>query len=102
MLRFPVSPLDERLEPKTPVLGLATDDEALALPLDSLRDGEQVIPFAGGEVIISRDTADGGVTIGELPHGVRATHTFWFAWAAFHPGTALIDSAQGSGMRQGM
>ncbi len=89
-LMFPVQPRDERMPPKTRVVGLATDRETLAVPMEAI--GHTATGVTIGEHTVTLRTGDAGaVEIGELPDAVRAVHTFWFAWAAFHPRTAIYS-----------
>ena len=40
-----------------------------------------------------------GVRVIHLPRGARAVHTFWFAWAAFHPETEIFGESQEPGAK---
>ena len=44
--------------------------------------------------IVLEASGDGSIRIVEKPEGVHTVHTFWFAWASFHPDTDLFDSEQ--------
>ncbi|MHC4218543.1 MAG: DUF3179 domain-containing protein [Planctomycetota bacterium] len=91
-LIFPVSHKDMRLRAKTPVVGIKLGDYARAYPADAIRDA------ADG---IVRDTMDGetivleagpeSVRVAEAPPAALIAHTFWYAWAAFHPGTEIYE-----------
>jgi hypothetical protein len=85
---FPVQPLDDRLPPKAPVIGLAAGGERLAVPVEAIGDTATTITLGQHDVTLRAADA-GHIEIGELPDAVRAVHTFWFAWAAFHPETAI-------------
>ena len=43
--------------------------------------------------MLSADADGGAVALLEAPDGARVAHTFWFAWAAFHPETDIYGQA---------
>jgi hypothetical protein len=88
-LMFPVQPLDDRLGRKERILGLAASGESTAVILDALSTGEHRIPIAGTHVTVEWDSQEDALRVNEIPEGVQAMHTFWFAWAAMHPETAI-------------
>lgn len=92
-LLFPVRPLDDRLPRRERVVGLAASGEAIAVPLAALPDGETRVPVGGGEATLVWETDTGTLRVVSLPEGVDAFHTFWFAWAAMHPDTAIWPRA---------
>jgi hypothetical protein len=88
-LMFPIGKLDGRLTPKRRVLGLMVEEHARAYDLDELAAyGKPLVETVGGtQVTVS---ADGGPARADSSTGtVAATELYWFAWAAFHPGTGL-------------
>jgi len=88
---FPLSHRDARLGAKEWVLGVVLDGKAKAYPLkDCPAGGVWRETLAGRDIRVRCDAAQrpGSVFDGdgaELP----STSAYWFAWAAFHPGTAL-------------
>lgn len=93
-LMFPARLDDERLELKERVIGVKTGDVARAYPI---RD---ILGLPGGTL---RDEIDGKALVVKVegapswptvrlkaaPPDARVVHTFWFAWAAFHPETEI-------------
>ncbi len=89
---FPVKNQDQRLHPKTRVLGISVQGKFKAYPLDLLKtkgrltdnfaDRRLDIDYNGGLVKIF-DAADSREII--------PVNTFWFAWFAFHPDTELYQ-----------
>jgi hypothetical protein len=86
---FPVFPSDDRLNPKTRVIGLAGSGESIAVPLAALTEEPLRIDLAGAQVSLMGDPGSGSVDLAALPPGIQGVHTFWFAWAAMHPETAI-------------
>jgi hypothetical protein len=96
-LYFPVKHLDRRYHPKERVIGVELNGVFKAYPFTELgRLKSQVlkdqvggveieirfnVPLRSGQVFNSAKT--------ELP----SVNSFWFAWAAFHPDTAVFQSA---------
>ena len=86
---FPIRRADQRLPVHTQVLGVLTSDSpAVAFPVDAVKrelEAGRVVRAEGVEVI-----SDGGGLVAMVGATPVATHqAFWFAWAQFHPGTAL-------------
>ncbi|MFQ5661650.1 MAG: DUF3179 domain-containing protein [Candidatus Paceibacteria bacterium] len=80
---------DNRLHPKTFVLGIEIDGKFKAYERDSLKVGTTKDTFAGKNIEITKDetdvvkiTANGG----PVPH----VDGFWFSWLAVHPETELL------------
>ncbi|MHC4903869.1 MAG: DUF3179 domain-containing protein [Planctomycetota bacterium] len=91
-LMFPVSQRDARLHSKTRVVGVRLGDAVRAYPTDEIRRvaGGLVRDTIGGETIALRAAPDGeSVQVVEAPAEAQVAHTFWFAWAAFHPDTEI-------------
>lgn len=82
---------DDRLHPKRWVVGVARDEDAVAVPRDTLEAGARVtVPLSGTEVelaieagLVQADAADG--------RAVRTLECYWFAWVEFHPDTRLVE-----------
>lgn len=92
-LMFPIARDDARLPRKTAVVGVRRGDEARAWPTAWVADqpgGRVRETWGGGTVELQADT-DGRVGVVAVPGGAAAVHTFWFAWAAFHPQTTLAE-----------
>jgi hypothetical protein len=90
-LMFPVQPLDERLELKERILGLAASSETIAVPLRRLTTGQHNVSIDGQSVTFEWHAATQALRVRALPPGVKAMHTFWFAWGAMHPGTEISE-----------
>ena len=91
-LMFPVAHRDDRLDPKARVVGVRVGDIAKAYPLSAIRaaeGGKLADTLAGERLVLS--SVDGGARVTAAPEKARIVHTFWFAWAAFHPETALAE-----------
>ena len=76
------------------MIGLKSGEQTRAYPIETIRaapGGVVEDEFAGQTVTLRVDSDTGTVAVGELPDGVAAIHTFWFAWYAFHPETGLYD-----------
>jgi hypothetical protein len=89
-LMFPVTRRDVRLKAKTPVVGVKIGGIARAYPVEAIRqaNGGQVIDRLGSAEIALKADED-TVSIVKVPEGASVVHTFWFAWAAFHPDTGV-------------
>ena len=90
-LYFPVPGPDRRLALKEPVVGVVGNGVAKAYPVVALRAaGGEVRDVVGGEAVhISVTPHSDAVTVHEVPADMRVAHTYWFAWAAFHPETGV-------------
>ncbi len=90
-LWFPVARADDRLGVKERVVGLlGPEGRAVAVPWSAIEAGGGAgvqITMDGKTVTVRHDGET--LRVHELPSGVSAVHTFWFAWAAFHPDTAV-------------
>lgn len=97
-LMFPVQPLDNRLPLKTRVVGVRLGGEAKAYPLEAITaapGGQLEDEIAGQRVVLTAD-GEGRAQVVEAPKDAEVVHTFWFAWAAFHPETELAQAPSGS------
>ncbi len=94
-LMFPVARRDDRLRPKSLVLGLKIGDEARAWPLAALsgRDLPLADTLSGTDVLIHFD-AKAGAAWATAADGtlLPATETYWFAWFTFHPETGVYTA----------
>jgi len=93
-LLFPV-PRDRRYPPKMPTLGLRAGDRARAYPAVEVLGAGGTIEetFAGRSVRVSYD-ADRRVFQVQAPESVEVVEGYWFAWAAFHPGTSVATAGR--------
>jgi hypothetical protein len=87
---FPVKARDERFHAKEVVLGLEAKGGTRAYlgSIVTAAGGRVRDEFAGHEIEILYDT-DLGLFAWELPSGIHATESYWFAWKAFHPDTQI-------------
>lgn len=92
-LYFPVRHRDERLHPKTWVIGLELDGRARAWPVDAIRRQGQIREHWNGRNIVVRHR-EGLIDIVDADSGatLNGVVLFWFAWATFHPDTSLFTS----------
>jgi hypothetical protein len=91
----PVAPLDERLSAHELVLGLSIGGQDEAFPLSKLR--EAAIPLrvqlGGAGLTIAYDVDSGSATASVSGGRIPVYNGYWFAWAAFHPKTAIWNPA---------
>ncbi|MEM6798024.1 MAG: DUF3179 domain-containing protein [Planctomycetota bacterium] len=91
-VRFPLDHQDDRLPPKTPVLGVVVGDQARAFPVAAvIESGEERLTaqLAGKQFTLVANPAAKSVRIEAADEGVEWVYAFWFAWAAFQPETVL-------------
>ena len=50
--------------------------------------------IAGEPLVLEAGESPGTVRVVEVPAGARIIHTYWFAWAAFHPETEIHGQAK--------
>lgn len=91
-LMFPVEPLDNRLPKKERVIGVAVGKTAKAYPLRSIQQaaGGTIRDVVAGKSVVLKLEPSGAVKVVEAPAETKVVHTFWFAWAAFHPETDVF------------
>lgn len=86
---------DRRLHPKTIVVGVRdAKGNALAVKKDALRERGTIEAKLGGRTIVARYDAEldsHRVEIKGSGERLNAFDAMWFAWAAFYPGTQLIQ-----------
>jgi len=92
-LMFPVAHHDARLKAKERVVGICVGDVCRAYPVQRILDarGRTITDQLGGQRVELQADASGGVRIVQAPRDARVAHSFWFAWAAFHPNTELSN-----------
>jgi hypothetical protein len=80
---------DDRLHPKTFVLGIEIDGKFKAYRRESLKVGVTEDTFAGKNIKIEKDES-GVVKISEGGEPISHIDGFWFSWLAVHPDTKLL------------
>jgi hypothetical protein len=91
-LMFPVARIDDRLPAKERVLGLRLESEAKAYPLAALAQESPLDDTLGAarvRVLYDARTDRAEVRAAETGELLPGVVVYWFAWAAFHPDTAL-------------
>jgi len=91
-LMFPVGKIDQRLSPKSWVLGIKRKDFTMAYPFSELAKGpKSFTERIGTETLrISYDAETRTARIRDMDGiEVPSVVAYWFAWAAFHPETQL-------------
>ena len=85
---FPIGNVDPRLPVQARVVGVAEGDTVVAFPVEDARKelaaGREV---RVGDVQVVAD--GGGLRVRRAGAELPAHEAFWFAWAQFHPGTAV-------------
>ncbi len=93
-LMFPAEPRDERMPNKEPVVGVRLGEHAKAYPVEAVAraEGGVVTDTIDGKTITLRaDRFNESVEVIEAPDDAAVVHTFWFAWHAMHPQTAVYE-----------
>ncbi|MBI2012025.1 DUF3179 domain-containing protein [Candidatus Daviesbacteria bacterium] len=86
---------DDRLKPKTVVVGIRDKDgNAVAILKDSLRQQKKMEVSLGDKVVVvdydqSLDFYQASVK--DTKEAINAFDAMWFAWVAFYPNTKLIE-----------
>jgi len=90
-LFFPV-PLDRRYHPKMRTVGLRLPDgRARAYPLEEVaKAGGRVVEEWEERFVAIRLDSESETFDVDVPDAVEVIEGFWFAWAAFHPGTTVF------------
>lgn len=90
-IMFPLSNRDQRIHPKMVVFGVSLGKSALAVTDEYLRAHPRLQTELGGVPVVVERAADGMVHATNTTDGsvLPAIRLFWFAWATFHPNTAL-------------
>lgn len=92
---FPVSNTDPRYHPKEQVVGLELDGRTKAYPFAELskRDTPFTDRVAGREVTVHFDATNRtGRVLDQDGDELPTVIAYWFAWAAFHPNTAVFEA----------
>jgi hypothetical protein len=87
---FPVEARDRRFHAKELVVGVVANGKARAyLASLVIANGGRVEDDLDGKKIVVRYDKGRGVFEYDVPAGVTATESYWFAWKAFHPETTI-------------
>lgn len=96
---FPTAHADTRLTAKEWVVGIDVGEAALALPFYQLDKLEGALPVTVGglDLDVHWDREASAARAFERGSGkeIATTSSYWFAWVAFHPDTALYDPVPG-------
>jgi uncharacterized protein DUF3179 len=94
-LASPVTHLDERLDPHEIVLGISAGGQDEAFPLSKLAGAPMPlrIQLGGADLTINYDAGSGAASASVAGERIPAYDGYWFAWAAFHPATAIWSPA---------
>ena len=79
------------LPKKTLGLGLLFGDRAVFVTEQTAARRLVPVETPNGVVEVRAETGVGMQVLTDLPAGVRAVQTFYYAWSAFHPETEIID-----------
>lgn len=92
-LMFPVDKTDGRLPPKTPVLGVWTDDTARAFPLSAFDENTAALEdeLNGRRISLVYNPQAKSLRVEHADDGVQWVYSLWFAWYAFHPDTDVFE-----------
>lgn len=92
MVMFSTGHQDWRIPAKTWVVGISIGDASLALPFEQLDRLTAPLEVAVGETQVTvhwNREASAARVVDSDGAEIPATSGYWFAWAAFHPETAL-------------
>jgi hypothetical protein len=95
-LMFPVKPTSKRFAAKMPVLGLRSENNALAVPANAFGAGDHTfeVELNGKRVSLFFSAQHHSIQVVEADEGVQWMYAYWFAWYAFHPDTAVYERPQ--------
>lgn len=97
-LAFPVGAVDSRLPAKTRVMGVTAGDVALAFPVDTVRGATEIVHRLGSTTVRASVDPRSDAVVVTRDDGTRlpAIEVYWFAWAAFHPDSAIAAPPAGT------
>lgn len=87
-LLVPVKSYGDQLERKTLGMGVAVGDKAWFVPEEVCKNGYTLETPAGKVELVANEA---GVSVREMPEGVRVAQTFYYSWSAFYPHTTVIQ-----------
>ena len=91
-LMFPVNNVDDRLPPKTPVLGIDAGGITRAYPIRVLAGtGRRTEALGGAQFDLVAEPGTASVRVENATEGVEWCYSFWFAWSAFAPGSEIAQ-----------
>lgn len=100
-LYFPVNARSRRYHPKERVLGVELNGQFKAYPyveLAQMSSGEVAEQLAGQKITVHFDAeSQSARAFDESGRLLPAVSSFWFAWYAFHPETAVFQAKTQSG-----
>ena len=91
-LRFPIAREDLRLGRRELIIGIKLGETARAYPGREIQKAPDAVgrdTIDGETIVLQADAASGSVRIVQAPKRALVVHTYWFAWAAFHPQTEI-------------
>ncbi len=89
---FPVGDVRKDLSPKEMVLGIEVKAKAKAYPISALKKNPGILYDEVGRSSIQIEVAPDGEIVGvrdDKGKPIPAIFSYWFAWQAFHPKTAV-------------
>lgn len=91
----PVTHLDERLDAHELVLGVSAGGEDETFPLSKLSKASMPlrVKVGGVDVTITYDANTGAAAAKESGERIPIYNGYWFAWAAFHPKSAIWSAS---------
>ncbi|MCP3870171.1 MAG: DUF3179 domain-containing protein [Gammaproteobacteria bacterium] len=92
---FPVSKKDPRYHPKERILGVEVNGQYKAYPFSELSRtrGEIKDRFAGRDLVVRYDSgSESARIVNSAGDDIPTVPSFWFAWYAFHPETAVYTA----------
>lgn len=98
-LVFSVTSKDDRYKNKTPIIGVKLGKTTIAYPIAVIRAAPNGVlrdKIGNDEIELRAGPETGAVRIVKAPRKALVIHTFWFAWAAFHPDTKVYQAKSDS------
>lgn len=90
-LYYPVDHSRNLFDLKEPVIGVRAGETTKAYPFHRMdKQVRRIEDIVEGKRVILERLDDGQVLV-ESEEGVEFAHSFWFAWYALHPSTAVYD-----------
>ncbi len=99
-LTFPVEPLDRRLPPKTPVLGVWGPGTQRAYAASTFASRREQVwleqRLDGRKFTLVYDPRWKSLRVADADAGLEWMYSFWFAWAAFRQQTEVFEAPDGT------
>ncbi len=82
-----------KLRNKPRVLGVVVNGRSRAYPVSEVakRRGGRLEDNLGGAAIVLEALDGETIKVIQAPESALLVHTFWFAWAAFHPNSEVFS-----------